>query len=57
MPWLEKTAFLSHLAGLTNDEIKGSFKLPSGKTKAKDDGEGDLRRILNAAEALLQDAY
>jgi hypothetical protein len=29
VPWLQKTAFPSHLAGLTDDEIRGSFKLPS----------------------------
>jgi hypothetical protein len=85
VPWLQKTAFPSHLAGLTDDEIKGSFKLPSkkkkteaakasmsaGKGKGKDkdkdkdkskgkdenDRDRDLHQILNAAEALFQDAY
>jgi len=39
VPWLEKTAFLSHLEGLTSDEIKGLFKLPSKKTE--DSGDKD----------------
>ena len=55
VPWLEKTAFPSHLAGLTNNEIKGSFKLLSKKTK--DNKDKDLRQILDTAEALFQDAY
>jgi hypothetical protein len=56
VPWLQKTAFPSQLEGLTDDEIKGSFKLPS--RKAEDDG-GDraLCRILDAAEALFHSAY
>lgn len=32
VPWLERTAFLSQLANLKDEEIKGSFKLPSKKT-------------------------
>jgi hypothetical protein len=71
VPWLQKTAFPSHIAGLADNEIKGSFKLPSkkialatasngkGKSKDKDndDKDKDLRRILDAAEAVFQDAY
>jgi len=71
VPWLQKTAFPSHIAGLTDDEIKGSFKLPSkkialatvskskgkGKDKDKDDEDKDLRQILDAVEAVFQDAY
>ena len=57
VPWLKKTAFPSHLAGLTDNEIKGSFKLPSKKTKDKDNRDKDLRQILDAAKALFQDAY
>jgi hypothetical protein len=56
------------MASLEDDEIKDSFKLPrktakasknkdKDKDKDKDDGDRDLRRILDAAEAVFQDAY
>jgi Lhr-like helicase len=57
VPWLERTAFPSHLAGLKDDEIKRSYELPK-KTDVDVKGAGDeLGRILAATEAVLQDAY
>lgn len=32
VPWLERTAFPSHIASLKDEEFKGSSKLPSWKT-------------------------
>ena len=55
MPWLERTAFPSHLAGLKDDEIKSSHELPRGTDV---DAENDeLARMLTAAEAVLRDIY
>jgi superfamily II DNA or RNA helicase len=58
VPWLEKLAFPSHLAGLKDSEIYASYKLPSPK-QLQDDGMGDLalQNIIKATTSLLQDAY
>lgn len=53
VPWLERTGFISHLAGLLDVEIKSSYQLPNGNG----DGEGQLKRICEAAELVLRDAY
>ncbi len=53
VPWLERTGFVLHLAGLRDAEIKSSYQLPN----RKGDGEGQLLRICEAAELVLRDAY
>lgn len=65
VPWLERTGFPSHLAGVLDAEIKSSYQLPEvcirrrGQAAEEDIGRGDKRlvRICNAAELMLQDAY
>lgn len=57
VPWLERTAFPSHLAKLKNEEIKSSYDLPPKIELDADSKDADLIRILAAAEALLRDAY
>jgi hypothetical protein len=57
VPWLERTAFPSHLARLKDEEIKSSYKLPPRKEVDADAKDADLVRILAAAEAVLRDAY
>jgi superfamily II DNA helicase RecQ len=60
VPWLERTNFPSHLAGLKDTEIKSSYALPPKRTldaSAENAKDLDLARILAAAEALLRDAY
>ncbi|KAM0126310.1 hypothetical protein ACHAO1_010122 [Botrytis cinerea] len=61
VPWLhDVTKFPFHLANLKDEEIGGSYKLPSGRELDGDytNAEGPhLVRIFTAAEALLIDAY
>jgi hypothetical protein len=60
VPWLERTDFPSHLAGLKDEEIKSSYTLPPKKhldTGAEGAPDPDLVRILAAAEAVLRDVY
>ena len=60
VPWLERTDFPSHLAGLKDEEIWSSYKLPpkkeldAGSENAKDP---ILVRILVVAEIVLRDVY
>jgi hypothetical protein len=60
IPWLETTRFPSHMARLRDEEIQGSYKLPS-KKELNWDAQGardpDLIRVLVAAEGMLRDAY
>jgi hypothetical protein len=62
-PWLEKTAFPSHLAGLLDEEIHTSYTLPSAKELegggSGRDPETDLVLVclVNATRSFLQDAY
>lgn len=53
VPWLERTGFVSHLAGLRDAEIKSSYQLPNRQR----DGDCQLVRICEAAELVLRDAY
>jgi len=60
VPWLERTGFPSHLAGLKDEEIWSSYKLPPKKeldAGSEDAEDPSLVRILVAAEAVLRDAY
>jgi hypothetical protein len=57
VPWLEQTAFPSHLAKLKDEEIKSSYELPPKKELDVDAKDVSLVQILAAAEALLRDAY
>jgi hypothetical protein len=73
IPWLERTAFPSHLEGLTDTEIKGSYTLPlpretetelelepgsaSAAAANDEDDEAGLITILAAVEAVFRDAY
>ena len=57
VPWLERTAFPSHLARLKDEEIKSSYKLPPKKEVDADAKDADLVRILAAAKAVLRDSY
>ena len=63
VPWLERTGFPSHLAGLRDEEIRSSYQLPhKGKEVGEggdDDEEADptIARVVRAAEAILRDAY
>ncbi|KAH7147165.1 hypothetical protein B0J13DRAFT_408939, partial [Dactylonectria estremocensis] len=62
-PWLKTLDFPGHLRGLKDDAIKVSYTLSpkrvlDGDVDENDDAEHpDLVWILNAAEAMLQDAY
>jgi superfamily II DNA or RNA helicase len=73
VPWLVRTGFATHLRGLRDAEILSSCELPrslelggwgdehndndgDGDT-GDDDADSDLRRILNAADGTLRDAY
>ncbi|KAM7210245.1 hypothetical protein V8F06_014373 [Rhypophila decipiens] len=53
VPWLERTGFPAHLAGLRDKEISTSYQLP----RPDREDEADLRRISDAAEGMLRDAY
>ena len=53
VPWLQRTGFPAHLAGLRDKEISSSYQLP----RPDRDDEADLRRISNAVEGMLRDAY
>ena len=53
VPWLERTGFPAHLAGLCDKEISSSYQLPGSESE----DEADLRRISDAAEGVLRDAY
>ena len=53
VPWLERTGFPAHLAGLRDKEISSSYQLP----RSDSEDEADLRRISDAAEGVLRDAY
>ena len=53
VPWLERTGFLSHLAGRRDKEISSSYQLP----RSDSDDEANLRCISDAAEGMLRDAY
>ncbi|KAJ8066707.1 hypothetical protein OCU04_004100 [Sclerotinia nivalis] len=61
VPWLhDVTKFPFHLAHLKDEEIWDSYKLPSKKELDGDCTEAEdprLVRILNAAEAMMRDAY
>lgn len=58
-PWLDRTGFLSHLAGLRDEEIRSSYQLPRMGKGGDDDEEADptIARVVRAAEAVLRDAY
>lgn len=52
VPWLQRTGFPTHLAGLLDKEVKSSYQLP------RPDGDDvELARICKAAESVLRDAY
>ena len=65
VPWLERTGFPSHLAGLSDKEVKSSYRLPNKGTAGvcssggvdDDNVECNLLRIDSAAVSVLQDAY
>jgi Orsellinic acid/F9775 biosynthesis cluster protein D/Helicase conserved C-terminal domain/DEAD/DEAH box helicase len=59
VPWLERTAFPSHIAGLTDNEIHASYCLPPAKELKglSESTNPTLVRIVNATRSLLQDAY
>ena len=61
IPWLERTGFPSHLAGLRDTEIQSSYRLPSKQQDSNNEEnqeiEEDLARLLVGAESLLRDAY
>ena len=53
VPWLERTGFPAHLAGLRDKEISSFYQLP----RQDREDEADLRRISDAADGMLGDAY
>ena len=57
--WLRETGFALHLRGLSDAEIKSSYKLPPAAAGRGPAGPGasDLTHILAAADSLLRDAY
>lgn len=57
--WLRETGFALHLRGLSDAEIKSSYKLPPAAAGRGPAGPGasDLAHILAAADSLLRDAY
>jgi hypothetical protein len=61
IPWLERTGFPSHLAGLRDTEIQRSYQLPSKQpdpnNEENQEEEEDLARLLVGAESLLREAY
>ena len=48
VPWLQRTGFLTHLAGLLDKEVKSSYQLTR-----PDDDDIKLARICEAAESVL----
>lgn len=60
VPWLERTGFHYHLAGLQDKEIWSSYRLPlkhDFTTLAMDSTPDIPRRIISAAEEVLREAY
>jgi hypothetical protein len=58
VPWLERTGFPSHLKGLFDEEIYGSYKVPSDREL--EGGSFDdpiLARIITGTRSLLNAAY
>ena len=49
VPWLERTGFPSHLAGLSDKEVKSSYRLPNKGTAGVCSSGGDDNNDMNAA--------
>jgi hypothetical protein len=51
VPWLRETGIANHIHSLRKDEIRTAIAVPLPRD------ESELCTIINAMEALLQDAY
>lgn len=57
IPWLERTGFPNHLAGLMDDEVKGSYRIPPRESGDTDFDTAAILQITSAADEVLRDAY